>query len=367
MPEAPPAGSSLHRIDAFDRLRLLAAGGVITLHTSAAAVNAGVGTQTGFWTDLNAANAYDALGRFAVPCFLMISAALLLDPSRPFDLRRHVAKLVVPLVTWTVVYVLANAWFASTGRATINGSAERPDLHAPVEIVRDALAGPVAYHLWFVYVLVALYLVTPLLRPVTALAPQERHRVLLYVVGLWLVVDVLRRFLAIVWSRSPTVFEPSLVVLPAGFLGVYLLGFLLFHHPPRVHPLVWAVTAPAAFSWIVVAVWRQQSQPVPDLWAYERLNLPVLLYATAVFLLATRPGARARPTRRWVRTFSSVSYRIFLLHVLVLHLVKRVGPIGDLYRDLPVVGIPMVVITTFGVSFAVAWVMHRVTPLRSVW
>jgi peptidoglycan/LPS O-acetylase OafA/YrhL len=62
-----------------------------------------------------------------------------------------------------------------------------------------------------------------------------------------------------------------------------------------------------------------------------------------------------------------VSYRVYLVHALVLHLVRTEGPTGRLYDTSPALGIPVAVVVTLLVSFAVAWLMDRVRPLRTVW
>lgn len=355
------------RVYAFDRLRVLATIGVVLLHGGAGIIGPRLGTDTGFWTSLNAANAYDAAGRFAVNCFFMISAALLLVPDRSFDVVRQTRKVAVPLLFWSVVYVVADAIMVSRDVPAISGSVGDPNLLAPVQIVRDAVSAPVAYHLWFVYVLVGIYLVIPLLRPITALPERRRRDLLLYAVGLWLVVDVLLRFLPRLYEGTPTLYGPATVPLFTGYLAVFLLGFLLFHHAPRVPSLVLVAVILASFAWIVVAVWRQQGAPEPDLWAYNNLNPPVLLLSSAVFLLVTRPSVRTKASPRWVLTFSAISYRVYLVHALVLHLFRQLGPTGELYSSSPVIGVPVVVVLTILVSCAIAWLLEQVKPLRSVW
>ncbi|GAA0189188.1 acyltransferase family protein [Cytobacillus oceanisediminis] len=356
------------RVHAFDRLRVMATVGVVLLHGGAGIVGARRGEQTGFFTSLNAANVYDSAGRFAVGCFFMISAALLLAPERPFDVVRQTRKVLVPLVVWSFVYIAYAVWTSTSGRSTpVNGSIGDPDVAAPVQILRDALAAPVAYHLWFVYVLVGLYLVVPLLRPLTARPTAERRGLLLYGVSILLGLELLARFVPQVWPGTPRLYVSFLDVFPSGFVGVFLLGFLLYHHPPRVPAAVPALVATGGFAWIVVAVWRQQSAEVPSLWAYENLNLPVLLFSAGVFTFVTRPAARLRPATRAVGVVSALSYRIYLVHALVLHVVRTEGPTGDLYQDSPVVGIPVAVAVTLVVSFAIAWLLGRVRPLRSVW
>lgn len=351
---------------AFDHLRVWATVGVVLLHGGAGILGARLGQESGFWSDANVANLYDALGRFAVNCFFMVSGALLLGPERGFLLVRQLRRVLVPLAVWSLVYVLADAALAARGQPVVRGSVGEPDLLAPVQLARDALSGAVAYHLWFVYVLVGLYLVTPLVRPVTALAEPHRRCLLLYALGLWLVLDVGVRFGEQMWDGFPDLYSSALPDLPTGYLGLFLLGFVLHRYRPPGGPVLHGLLATVGLTWIVLAVWRQLSQETPDLWAYDNLQPPVLLFSVGVFLLATGllDGSARVPTA--VASVSHLSFRIYLVHALVLHLLRTFGPTADLHSGAPAAGIPVVVALTLVLSYGVAWLVERVRPLRTI-
>lgn len=110
---SPPwLGDASH---SFDRLRVLATGGVVLLHGGAGVIGPRLGEPSAFFLDVNAANVYDSAGRFAVDCFFMISAALLLAPERSFALVRQTRRVAVPLLTWSLVYVAFAVWASRTG------------------------------------------------------------------------------------------------------------------------------------------------------------------------------------------------------------------------------------------------------------
>jgi hypothetical protein len=101
------------------------------------------------------ANLTDSAGRWCVPVSVMVSGALLLDPRRaepPREFyRRRLVRIGVPLVAWTLVYLAYRRWW----------------LDEPLtagEAGRDVLAGTPFLQLYFLYVLVGLYLLTPYLR-----------------------------------------------------------------------------------------------------------------------------------------------------------------------------------------------------------
>jgi surface polysaccharide O-acyltransferase-like enzyme len=91
---------------------------------------------------------YGSIARMGVPLFFMVSGALLLHREvTPRSIFRRVWKLVIPLVFWSVCYLI---WLQ--GRSSMS-----------YEWLLQILRGPVAIHLWFLYTMIGAYLFLPML------------------------------------------------------------------------------------------------------------------------------------------------------------------------------------------------------------
>src|SRR5262245_62050636 len=106
-PTTPPlAPSAPVRDIRLDALRVVAAFGVVWLHVSAAAVRVMPDVRSATWWMGNVA---DAAVRWSIPVFVMISGALMLAyPSEKDPLgfyKRRGARLLAPLVFWTIFYI----------------------------------------------------------------------------------------------------------------------------------------------------------------------------------------------------------------------------------------------------------------------
>lgn len=137
-------------VDYFDGLRIFAALCVIFMHTAAGPLRAGVNTD---WHLLNVCT---SLAFTAVPLFFMMSGYLLMTSRKTADisvlLRHRLPRLVVPLAGWTVVAVLWQMFLAHTlTPGTIWAQ------------LVTALHGPVMVHFWYLYTLIALYALSPIL------------------------------------------------------------------------------------------------------------------------------------------------------------------------------------------------------------
>ncbi|MFC2063832.1 acyltransferase, partial [Chloroflexota bacterium] len=116
-------------------------------------------------------NVYDILGRWSVPVFVMVSGALLLNPSRKEDLntfyRKRLSRILLPILFWSVFYILITIRFGEYWLG-----------HSPSfsSILMDLAAGKPFFHLWFLYMILGLYLFTPFLRKIVENTTRKELR-----------------------------------------------------------------------------------------------------------------------------------------------------------------------------------------------
>lgn len=351
------------RVYYFDYLRVFATAGVVLLHSAWLVILARQDPKIDLISQFNVANAYDSLGRFAVSCFFMISGALLLSPHHRFRLRKQTLRVLMPLVTWSVIYTIFNRYFALTDLPVVSGSDHHHD--NIFQALRAFLAGPLAYHLWFVYILVGVYLVIPLLRPLTALPEARRTRLLQYAIGLWLVFTILLPFVHHLWPGAVKPYTGAFPDFPSGYLGLFILGFYLHHHDFKIQPIFYVAGALIGAGATCIFVYLEQTLRDGSFWAYSNLTPNIVLFAASVFMLAktllNRPG---RPFD-FFRACSALSFRVYLLHVLVLHYLRAISPIKNWYMNDPLISIPVMAAMTLIISFAIAWLIDQIKPIRA--
>lgn len=105
-----PTSGSIEHIENLDMLRVVSCVAVVMLHVSARTIYLYDEVTPTIW---NIANVISSSTRWCVPEFVMISGALLLrgatdDPMR--FIKRRFAKIVVPIIFWSGVYLLWRAW-----------------------------------------------------------------------------------------------------------------------------------------------------------------------------------------------------------------------------------------------------------------
>lgn len=331
-----------------DALRVAATVGVVALHTVYLSwvMFSYNEVSRAWWL---AGDVVNALFRWCVPCFVMISGMLLLDPAKDeplrLFLRKRASRVLVPLLFWTALYSLWSLRYV-------------PGLLAAPKTYRDIAVGmaegSVYYHLWFLYMIVGLYLVIPILRPYVGAVGTAG---LPYFLALWAVAagayGLAERF-----ARVRVGVPIEMVGGMAGYLvlGCYLGAARVPLGRRRLLYLA-GLAAAAATAWGTWYLTARNAGGFDD-YFFGYLSPTTMVVSAAVFLFfkyvrwdrVAPPGSRARARLlRW----SGASFGIYLSHALVLDALAyaRVGA-GFVH---PLLGVPL----TVGLALALSYALTR--------
>ena len=145
-----------------------------------------------------------------VPLFLMMTGALLLEPSKneslKFFFKKRWIRIGLPLVFWGAIYFV---WDFLVMKVPFSADA----------IIQGILNGPYT-QFWYMYVLVGLYLLTPILRVFIAHADET---VVKYFLLVWIIGVSILPFIGLFTSfqLSQNVFTLT------GYVGYFVLGTYL--------------------------------------------------------------------------------------------------------------------------------------------
>ncbi|MGE5294456.1 MAG: acyltransferase [Solirubrobacterales bacterium] len=304
-------------------------------------------------------NVFDASTRFAVPVFLMISGALLLDPQRTETLsafyRKRMSRLLAPCLFWIAFYMALNV-VQNTRAFTVQS------------LGRDLLTGQVYYHLWYLFILPGLYLVTPFLRSFLREASSREVLWLAFVIyGFSLCEKILRR--GLFGSEQETVFT---MFVP--FISYYILGsWLTRRRQDSLGSRRWAIAIPALIAAIVLAVgtlayWFPSRESVYCL-PYSHLSPLTLAYSVAVFIVFSCSDGLARRTidsiGRYAFMIAPATLGIYLIHPFLLYVLHTLLP-GRWFATLPAVSIPVFSVVIFVAAFFIVHSVQKVPYVRSI-
>lgn len=338
--------SQTNRYEWMDQLRALAVLAVVMIHVSANVVTAPEIFGTVNWW---IGNVFDAASRWCIPVFVMITGALVLAPERKYGFFEYFHKrwgrILPPLVFWTVFYLCA--WWV------VGMFKETPP--SPEQALEKLLTGTPYYHMWYLYMLIGLYAVIPLLNAL--LRHMTQNQLQIAAAGCLIGGTVLDATNTLWLERTPYFFE---LFLP--YIGFLLLGYILKKPGSGPSPLMALVTVLAGVAATASSIYLAGKAYGLSygIWAYSYLSPTVICTSLGVFLLL-----RECPLRSALLTaVSPYVLGIYLIHPVFLRLFEIIGI--DSWLLGPAVGIPITVFATVLASTVSVRIMVRHHLLKRV-
>lgn len=303
-------------------------------------------------------NLFDLLSRYCVPVFLMISGYLFLDPERDIPVKkiytRYLPRLLAAFFFWSFLYALITSGFA-TQRTLENG--------VGFKIIQDTFWGH--YHMWYMYIIVGLYIITPALRPIAADRKASRY---------FLIVSYLLSYVMPMIQMIPFIYEHTAkytnrleLKFITGYVFYYLAGYYFgsAELTARQQKLAYIIgTCAFIFSVIVVTAYVLIMQ-FPDSELHEYYTAGVPVYSIAAFLFFkykfnkfdpdTKPG-------RVILWMSKLSFGVYMAHDFGLIVFKKVG-ITPMIAS-PFISMPLMTLTDLVISLLIAWIVSLIPGLR---
>lgn len=340
------------RIFYLDLLRIFAVLSVVMIHVAGPSVTAPVSK-----TDFIFGNILDSISRMGVPVFVMISGAMMLDENKNQKtsafFKKYVLNLAVLLLIWSAIYTLTYNVIIKL----INS--ERITLYS---IVRSFVIGH--YHMWFLYMIIGLYLITPILR---LFVKRENKSHVLYLILVLTVLGFISDTLKPYDNSYLNLLAELLdsFKLPLGYLAYYLIGWYLYNFRLK-KPLNITLFVLGALSLIYTALstYFLTEKFGTAVTNYRDTSLNVLLIGVAFFLAIqalckkTDGGIFARP----VLSASKLTFGVYLIHELFVTLFLNIIPVSIF----PLLRIFIVWLTVVICSFIAAFAISKIPFIKKV-
>jgi surface polysaccharide O-acyltransferase-like enzyme len=339
-----------HNIDWINNLRLIALYAVIVLHTSAVLLAQYGKVPASDWF---AADFYNALVRFAVPVFVMITGALLLHRDYELGdfLKKRLHRVITPFLFWSLVYI-GYSWYNEEFTFTA-------DTWTNIKLVLHLLKYGSSYHLWYVYMLIGLYFVIPVISRFVRHATENE---VLYFLVVWFGVMMISQPYLMRFNPQVDLHYFS------GFIGYLVLGhYLAFKKLDYKNIREWmALLFLLTLGVIVIGTWLlyKSNSPIGTLF-YEPINPAIMLLSASVFVMSrfSMPKVPHRIIR--IRNFAgNYVYGIYLCHALILYLLDYIDISYKLCA--PIVSIPLTALVCFLLSLLLVWLINKI-PFAGKW
>ncbi|WP_244193815.1 acyltransferase [Bordetella genomosp. 12] len=300
------------------------------------------------------------LGLCAVPLFVMVSGALLLDPARFHGvndfLKKRTLRILVPLVFWHVAYYLFIVFYLGWHLS-------------PLQAVKNAMNGNLYTALYYFWVILGLSVLTPVLIPYV----REKNNNILGFGVLACCIPVLSVALVSLRPGQPVwIHTPWTWWIP--YLGYFMLGWAL---KEVVLPRRWSVVAVCCAAVMVLGLYSTWSNSnvsilAAAVWPASYYSLATHLFTISAFLIIkslpfVRTQAQCRVGARFAQVIGKLgegTLGVFAMHLIVLAVLLRQEWFGRSPVSHSIMQLLARIVIVYVLTYAIVLALRQAPALR---
>ncbi|MEB3291880.1 MAG: acyltransferase family protein [Synechococcales bacterium] len=261
-----------------------------------------------------------SIGRPCVPLFLMLSGCLLLNPQKADEpiatfFRKRLSKVAIPGLFWAFIFLAWRRW----------------GLKEPISLVQGLQAivsGTVFAHLWFIYLILGLYVMVPVLRVYIRGASLKNQG---YFLMVWFLLTALFPLLKRFFGFD---FHGFVYIPLQGYIGVFVGGYFLQQvtiAPWLRRLLPTTIVAFTAILSIASYAVAARANSTWDDYYYSYLNFFAVIMSACLFLVLrdfsySRLFAKFPSLKAQIQWISALSFGVYLFHPIVLDILSWIVP-----------------------------------------
>ncbi len=341
-----------------DVIRVLAVFLVMLIHSAASLLTEWNKVSFDYWMW---GNAYDSLARGSVPLFVMLSGALILgkqEDTRTFFKKRF-SRLLFPFMFWATVYINWRIFY----------SGEVLPVH---RIITEFFTGPVFYHLWYLYMVMGLYLITPVLRKLLRVIERQELQYLFWLWFAWNSVLPLISYLIYLYAGYSVSLGVKIPMI-MGYVGYYILGYVLSKKSFSKKSLsAWGAILVVSTALTILGTWAfTDASKAFQATLYDYFSPTVVLQGVSLFIILMQLGNSleekvSEGMKRKLSLIGKYSLGMYLVHVMFLIALGDGGLGFKLHGSsfYPAFAIPVTAAVSFVLSFFAVDLLARIPGIR---
>lgn len=275
---------------------------------------------------------------FAVPVFIMISGATLIDYAERYSTKEYflkrIEKTVIPYITWSIIGEICGATTGRTGTFFIY---------------------------YFFLGLFGVYLCIPLFAKIEK---EHREKVMLYVVLVSFVVNYLLPFITLITGFNFVYTVPF--DIGNGFLIYALIGYLISKNEVSIYwRIISYICSLIGFALHIVGTYIVSVNAGCITATFQGYtNLPCFLSSIGVFVFIKQIGAKIKNQKMIdiIEWLSSYTFPVYLIHFYVICFIiqKLFLETHSLWYRL---GTPFL---TFAICIAFTWLIRKIPIIKKI-
>lgn len=339
----------------MDLLRVISAFMVVVLHVSANYVGNNIKNPNIYFI---IGNLFDSVTRICVPIFVMLSGSFILDNPKNKEYKKFYNKtfkrIIIPTLVCSILY-LTYTILIQILIQPIDSDVSIVDLVIPVAI--NWAKGEPFYHLWYMYMIIGLYAVTPVLIRIK----DDIGDKMTFKLGWGLV------FLGIIIEITSKLYWP-IKFIP--YLGYFILGYSLRKYyvlnPRKPYKYILG-TIISGFSVFMVTEFIVRNGWIPSNQLFFYGNLTPFVISESIFMYISFLNLNIKKiyTYSWIDKLAKQSFNIYMIHAGILSIIDLFkGYILMSWNPNPIWYVPLMSIIVFSLSYIGSLIIEKIVNLR---
>ena len=280
---------------------------------------------------------------FAVPLFVMISGMMFLgkkDLSYKEMFKKYILKILLIILVIGTIMILMEEIFINKNISL--------DLFKIVFM--RLIEGDIWAHMWYLYLVLGLYLITPVLTKITNHIEESEYQiflVILFVLGI--LIPTLNDYFDIKIAFN--------MINISGYLFYYFYGYYLYHY--KIDNKYKIFSYVLAILCIAYTIYRAiHINSLDNVYSYTSL-VPFSLASLMIILLKDREIKYGN----LINLIGTCSLGIYIIHQLFINIIYKVIKF-KLIVDYPYIGLILYSIVILGCSLIVTYILRKSKLIR---
>lgn len=328
-------------------LRFFATLAIILLHTSSG-IYGNIENYSGVSdSDMSVFALYKHMMEWAVPVFVMITGALLLSPEKQTSYGMLFNKYVKRIALAILVFGLPMA---------LSESLLTYGLGSPVKVLTSGLVNCITgfswNHMWYLYMLISLYLITPIIKPFVNSASMKQFGVALLVMFVFSSLIPTFKLYGIDINGYIAIGTPFIFLY---MLGYYLHVYIDCKKKSRIKRISWGLFALSTVAVFVKVLYGIEFKGYAD--------VPCISMAISLFLLFKCYDLK----NEFFAKMAPCCFAVYLVHPVFINLFYKILDINplDTLSQLPLaIKIPLFFMVFSLLSFVLGFILLKIKPLK---
>lgn len=282
---------------------------------------------------------FNTICRVSVPIFFMISGSLLLD--RSFNKEKYlkrVLKYVILIVVWDIIYLVWEYFY----------------LGITYDKLYMLVIDPYRAHLWFLYTILVLYAIQPLLK---LIMDKSNNVVKIILLTVWIILSLASMINPYV-AKFFTIFS---------YIGYFIIGKYLYDfikkYDLRKYNISLVLIMIICFS---ISIWMNYSLSIKLnqfynlFFAYRTPFIMISSFALYVLIIS---NYRKDSLNKFITGLSDLSLGVYLIHGIFLDVTVKVFIYSSINS---LIGIPIFTVIIFVLSIISTFIIKKIKYLNYI-